>query len=93
MRPSIKAPDCVAYKQSRTTITKSIGISVLIHFSKPSNIPLATTNMVTDKKSVCQKIKEEGLESKALKLEVELSGVISWKPLKTYETAHPAATL
>ena len=31
-------------------MTKSIGIKVLIHFSKPSKIPLATTNTVTDKK-------------------------------------------
>ena len=89
----MKAPDCVAYKQSSTTIKKSMGINVFIHFSKPSKIPLATTNTVTHKKSVCQKISEEGLASKALKLEVELSGVIFWNPLKTYERAQPAATL
>ena len=43
-------------------MTKSIGINVLIHFSRPSRIPLATIKIVITKKSVCQKIKDVGLD-------------------------------
>ena len=66
------APDWVAYRHKRRTITNSIGINVLIHFSKPSSIPLATTNTVIDKNRVCQKINEVGLDRRSLKLVVEL---------------------
>ena len=57
-------------------MTKSIGINVLIHFSRPSRIPLATIKIVITKKSVCQKIKDVGLDKSSLKFAVELSAVI-----------------
>ena len=64
-------------------ITKSAGIRVFIHASRPFKIPLATITTVVIIKRECQNNKAAGLAKNLSNSELTAWAEVSWKPPKT----------